>query len=99
MPTYAYRREDGSVFELEQRITESPLTTCPTTGQAVQRIITGGAGLIFKGDGFYLTDYARKGSGSSAAAPPASSDSSTSTSGDTASAKKETKTTTSSEAA
>ncbi len=59
MPTYTYRREDGSTFEVEQRITEDPLKTCPTTGQPVKRIITAGAGLVFKGSGFYLTDYAR----------------------------------------
>lgn len=59
MPTYVYRREDGSTFEIDQRITEDALTTCPETGQKAQRIITGSAGLIFKGSGFYLTDYAR----------------------------------------
>ena len=59
MPTYVYRREDGTTFEIEQRITEDALETCPTTGQPVQRVITGGTGLIFKGSGFYLTDYAR----------------------------------------
>jgi putative FmdB family regulatory protein len=60
MPTYEYKREDGTVFEIEQRITDSPLTECPTTGQKVKRLISGGAGLVFKGSGFYLTDYARK---------------------------------------
>ena len=59
MPTYIYRREDGTTFEIEQRITEDALTTCPTTGQPVNRVITGGTGLIFKGSGFYQTDYAR----------------------------------------
>lgn len=59
MPTYVYRREDGTTFEIDQRITADALTTCPETGQNVQRIITGSAGLIFKGSGFYLTDYAR----------------------------------------
>lgn len=59
MPTYVYRREDGTTFETEQRITEDPLQTCPETGQPVTRVITGGTGLIFKGSGFYLTDYAR----------------------------------------
>ncbi len=59
MPTYVYRREDRTTFEIEQRITEDSLETCPTTGQAVKRVITGGTGLIFKGSGFYLTDYAR----------------------------------------
>lgn len=58
MPTYVYRREDGSTFEIDQRITADALATCPETGQKVERIITS-AGLIFKGSGFYLTDYAR----------------------------------------
>ncbi len=62
MPTYIYRREDGSTFEVQQRITEDPLQTCPDTGQKVSRVISGSAGLIFKGSGFYLTDYARKSS-------------------------------------
>lgn len=60
MPTYIYKREDGTTFEVMQRITEDPLETCPWTGQKVKRVIGGGAGLIFKGEGFYLTDYARK---------------------------------------
>ena len=62
MPTYEYKREDGTTFEIEQRITEDPLKVCPTTGQPVKRLISGGAGLVFKGSGFYLTDYARKSS-------------------------------------
>lgn len=63
MPTYSYQREDGTTFDAWQRITDAPLESCPDTGQPVRRIIAGGAGLIFKGSGFYLTDYARKGSG------------------------------------
>ncbi len=59
MPTYVYRREDGTTFEIQQRITEDSLEACPTTGQAVKRVISGGTGLIFKGSGFYLTDYVR----------------------------------------
>lgn len=59
MPTYVYRREDGTTFEIEQRITDDPLETCPETGQPVERIITGSAGLIFKGDGFYVNDYGK----------------------------------------
>ncbi|NBB85500.1 MAG: zinc ribbon domain-containing protein [Bacteroidetes bacterium] len=62
MPTYVYRREDGSSFEIQQRITEDPLETCPTTGQPVKRVITGNTGIIFKGSGFYITDYERSGS-------------------------------------
>ena len=79
MPTYTYRREDGTTFEIEQRITEDALETCPTTGQAVTRIVTGGAGLVFKGSGFYLTDYARKsGNGSSGSSSSESSEKSAS---------------------
>ena len=60
MPTYVYRREDGTTFEVFQRISDDALTHDPDTGQAVERVIGGGAGLIFKGTGFYETDYVRK---------------------------------------
>ena len=63
MPTYTYKREDGSLFELDQRITEDAIAVCPTTGQKVKRVISGGAGLVFKGSGFYLTDYGKAGGG------------------------------------
>lgn len=62
MPTYEYKREDGTTFEFEQRMSDDPLKECPTTGQKVTRLISGGTGLVFKGSGFYLTDYARKSS-------------------------------------
>ena len=57
MPTYEYRRTDGSTFEMFQSITAEPLTACPTTNQAVKRVISGGTGFILKGSGFYQTDY------------------------------------------
>ena len=57
MPTYEYKREDGSTFEISQKMSESPLTTCPTTGQSVKRIISGGGGVVYKGEGWYVTDY------------------------------------------
>ena len=60
MPTYVYRREDGTVFDAFQRISDPALTEDPETGLPVVRVISGGAGLQFKGSGFYLTDYARK---------------------------------------
>lgn len=46
MPTYTYRRENGTTFETHQRITEEPLEECPETGQPVERIITGSPGII-----------------------------------------------------
>lgn len=39
MPTYVYRREDGTTFEQVQAFTDDALTSCPTTGQAVQRVL------------------------------------------------------------
>lgn len=79
MPTYVYRRADGTRFEHQQRITEDALSTCPTTGQAVTRVPSASAGLVFKGSGFYQTDYVRPSGGADkdtgaaeAAAPPAS---------------------------
>jgi putative FmdB family regulatory protein len=57
MPTYEYKREDGSVFEIMQSINDEPLTSCPTTGQPVSRIISGGGGVVYKGTGWYVTDY------------------------------------------
>lgn len=57
MPTYEYKREDGSVFEIIQNINDDPLETCPTTGQPVKRIISGGGGVVYKGTGWYVTDY------------------------------------------
>ncbi|MDX1438369.1 MAG: FmdB family zinc ribbon protein [Rubricoccaceae bacterium] len=59
MPTYEYRRKDGSTFEVFQPITAEPLTEDPETGEPVERVISGGVGLQFKGSGFYLTDYAQ----------------------------------------
>lgn len=57
MPTYEYKRKDGSVFEITQSINDDPLETCPTTGQSVKRIISGGGGVVYKGTGWYVTDY------------------------------------------
>lgn len=59
MPTYHYRcRNCSHEFEEFQRISDDPLIVCPTCkDKALKRIIGSGAGLIFKGSGFYLTDY------------------------------------------
>jgi predicted nucleic acid-binding Zn ribbon protein len=77
MPTYVYRRPDGTTFEVFQRISDDPLDVDPDTGQPVERVIGGGAGLIFKGSGFYETDYVRK-SGKSESTSESRSESSTS---------------------
>lgn len=52
MPTYEYRCEScGAAFERQQPITEAPLTQCPTCGGKVERLVSGGAGFMFKDGG------------------------------------------------
>lgn len=70
MPTYEYKREDGTTFEIVQKMNDDALTTCPTTGQKVKRIISGGGGVVYKGEGWYVTDY-KDGGRKSASTPPA----------------------------
>lgn len=58
MPTYEYKcNECGHIFEKLQSITDEPLKECPLCRGKIRRLIGGGAGLIFKGSGFYITDY------------------------------------------
>ena len=57
MPTYDYRCPNGHQFEVFQRISAAPGAECPDCGEDSERMISGGAGLIFKGEGFYITDY------------------------------------------
>jgi putative FmdB family regulatory protein len=55
MPVYGYRCTHGHRFEVQQRITEPPLTQCPECGAPVTRVFYP-VGIIFKGGGFYKTD-------------------------------------------
>ena len=63
MPTYEY--ECGACehrFEKFQSMIDKPIKKCPQCGKAkVERVISGGAGVLFKGSGFYQTDYRSKG--------------------------------------
>ena len=63
MPTYEYQCPDGHVFEKFQKMTDKPRAKCPTCGKPAVRRISGGAGLVFKGSGFYITDYGKDGKG------------------------------------
>ena len=62
MPTYDYEcLKCGYTFELFQKMTDEPLKKCPQCGgKKVKRLIGSGMGIIFKGSGFYETDYKRK---------------------------------------
>ena len=59
MPTYEYRCEKcGHAFEEFQSITARPIKKCPRCGKlSVKRLISAGVGIIFRGSGFYETDY------------------------------------------
>lgn len=58
MPTYEYVcTACGHEFELVQRMSDPPRKRCPQCGKKVERKIGTGAGIIFKGSGFYITDY------------------------------------------
>ncbi len=63
MPTYEYQCPKGHAFELFQKMSDKPRAKCPTCGQPGTRKISGGAGLVFKGSGFYITDYGKDGKG------------------------------------
>jgi putative FmdB family regulatory protein len=57
MPTYEYEcKKCGDSFELFQSMSEEPVKVCPKCGGEARRLINGGAGVIYKGSGFYSTD-------------------------------------------
>lgn len=88
MPTYEYKCEKcGVVFEEIQSITAEPLKKCnkEECDGAVKRLFSAGAGFIFKGSGFYSTDYRSESYKKSAQSESSSSSSSPSTSSSTAS--------------
>ncbi|HSJ23976.1 MAG TPA: FmdB family zinc ribbon protein, partial [Longimicrobiales bacterium] len=57
MPTYEYICTAGHRFERFQRMSEAPVETCPECDAPAERLLSAGAGLLFKGSGFYITDY------------------------------------------
>ena len=76
MPTYDYRCPNGHQFDLFQRMSEDPVSECPECGARAERQISGGAGFLFKGDGFYITDNRSEDYKKKASAETSSSDSS-----------------------
>ena len=60
MPTYEYRCPEGHRFERFAKMSEAAAELpCPECGKLAARQLSGGAGLVFKGSGFYLTDYGK----------------------------------------
>jgi putative FmdB family regulatory protein len=76
MPIYEYKCKNCGVFEVTQRITESPLTTCPTCNGEVARLISL-TSFVLKGSGWYATDYARNSKSGDSTAKEADSNGST----------------------
>ena len=64
MPLYEYQCPKCGVFELIRKFSDEPVTTCPTCGSEVQKLASAPA-FHLKGTGWYVTDYAKKGSGES----------------------------------
>ena len=60
MPIYEYKCENGHVFDVMQKLSEDPLTTCVECGAPVRKVLHP-VGISFKGSGFYSTDYGKKG--------------------------------------
>ena len=67
MPTYSYQCQDcGHEYDAFQSMKDDPDTVCPKCGGRVERLIGAGAGIVFKGSGFYVTDYRKTSSSTSA---------------------------------
>jgi putative FmdB family regulatory protein len=62
MPLYEYQCEAGHRFERIQKFSDPPVDVCPTCGKAVRKLLSSPA-IQFKGSGWYITDYAKKGGG------------------------------------
>ena len=88
MPTYEFRCPSGHEFEQFYRSIGSAqsIVACPVCGKTAERQLSAGGGLVFKGSGFYITDYGKDGKKPQASSPP-SSDASKSAGGTDAAAK------------
>ncbi|HOP49157.1 MAG TPA: zinc ribbon domain-containing protein [Ignavibacteriales bacterium] len=61
MPTYEYFCKNcNEVLEIYQKITDEPLKSCPKCNSEIKKLVSKNAGIIFKGSGYYLTDYKNK---------------------------------------
>lgn len=85
MPTYEFRAPDGTIIERIFKISEVPDSVTLDDGRVATRIISGGAGLLFKGSGFYITDYGKDGKKDQRAASGSASGGDSGSKGDTSS--------------
>ena len=96
MPIYEYRCDRGHIFEVMQRMTDDPVSSCSTCEAPVQRVFHPVA-VHFKGSGFYNTDYGKKkGAGASSTESSSSDSGSKSESKDASSSSKDSKSSSSS---
>src|SRR5688572_25422980 len=86
MPIYEYACQKCGTFEMTQRITDEPLSKCPTCKGKVKKLISN-TSFQLKGTGWYITDYARKGKDA-----PKTENGASSSSSESKSESKETKT-------
>src|SRR4051812_39700965 len=91
MPTYEYRCPEGHDFERFFRSISSAESqvACPECGKIAERRMSAGAGLLFKGSGFYLTDYGKNAHRSSGSAPKSAEGGSASNTGGDSGSKSE----------
>ena len=76
MPTYEYKCPNGHLFEkFYPTMGSRRRAACPQCGKRAEQLISGGAGLVFKGSGFYITDYKRAGEKKPADGEPKTADS------------------------
>lgn len=101
MPTYEYAcSKCGHTFEAFQSMKAEPLKKCPKCQKnSLKRLVGAGAGLIFKGSGFYITDYKKSGGSATASSSSSESKSASSAKEKTSSPAKESKSTASGEGA
>jgi putative FmdB family regulatory protein len=95
MPIYEYRCDRGHTFEVMQRMTDDPLTSCSTCEAPAQRVFHPVA-VHFKGSGFYNTDYGKKKGGASSSSESGASDSGSKSDSKDSSSSKESKSSSSS---
>jgi len=60
MPTYSYKCENCGEFKVRQKMSDNKLTECPKCNGKIIKLVSNISGVIFKGKGFYETDYKRR---------------------------------------